>query len=55
MQPYFRYKELNSKYYLFPGSKKCGSYIRIIRPYNIRDVVNNNFDKIERKRKVLKD
>ena len=55
MQPYFRYKELNNKCRLLPGSKKYSSYTRIARPYNVRDVVDNNFDKIEKERKTLKD
>ena len=55
MQPYFRYKELNNKYRLLPGSKKYGSYTRIVKPYNVRDVVDNNFNKIEKERKAFKD
>ena len=51
----FRYKELNNEYRLLPGLKKCGSYTRIARPYNIRDVVDSDFDKIEKERKALKD
>ena len=54
MQFYFRYKELNNEYRLLPNLKKYGLYTRIIKPYNIRDVINNNFDKIEKERKTLK-
>ena len=54
VQLYFRYKKLNSEYRLLPGSKKYNSYIRIAKPYNIRDVINNDFDKIEKERKTLK-
>ena len=55
MQPYFRYKKSNNEYRLLPGLKKCDSYTRIARSYNARDVINNNFDKINKKRKALKD
>ena len=54
VQFYSRYKKSNNKYRLLLNSKKYSSYTRIIRPYNIRDIINNNFDKIEKKRKALK-
>ena len=54
VQLYSRYKESGNKYRLFPGLKKYNLYTRIIKSYNIRDIINNNFDKIKKKRKVLK-
>ena len=55
IQFYFRYKELNSEYRLLLNLKKYGSYTHIARSYNIRDMVNSNFDKINKKRKAFKD
>ena len=54
VQLYSRYKKSNSEYRLLLGLKKYNLYIRIIRSCNIRDVVNSNFDKIEKERKALK-